>query len=78
MHLLANCNLKIVIKYKLVHQKSINCVGVETFEHSELKFKNVRTLKLTFVYALDLIHIKFCDKLTNPFKIMCDFQNFIN
>ena len=54
-HPLAICqfdfNLKIVIKSKFSTLskswdiKPINCVGVQTFEHSELKFTNVRMLK---------------------------------
>ena len=45
-------NLKIVIKSKfhtlskkLGYKTHYNCVGVQTFEHSELKITNVRMLK---------------------------------
>ena len=34
-------NIKIGIKYQLIHQIYINCVGVQTFENLESKFKNV-------------------------------------
>ena len=57
-HPLAICqfdfNLKIVdlIPYqKSWNIKPINCVGVQTFKHSELKFTNVQMLKF---------HIRLC------------------
>ena len=60
-HPLAICqfdfNLKTVIKSKFsTLSKVINCVGVQTFEHSELKFTNVEMLKF---------HIHLCSKINN-------------
>ena len=46
-HLSIDFNLKIIIKSKFralskkLGYKTINCVGVQTFEHSELKITNV-------------------------------------
>ena len=56
--------LKLSLKVNLVpYQKSwdtkpINCVGVQTFEHSELKFTNVRMLKF---------HIRLCSTINMLF-----------
>ena len=56
---------KLSLRVNLVpYQKSldtepINCVGVQTFEHSELKFTNVRMLKF---------HIRLCSSCQTPLR----------
>ena len=56
-HLSFDFDLKIVINCHklswLVDQKLINCVSIQTFKHSVLKFKNFRMFKFTFAFAIE-------------------------
>ena len=71
MHPLAIClltlTLKLSLKVSLVpyqkiwDAKPINCVGVQTFEHSELKFTNVRMLKFHIRLCLNYNMLTACD-----------------
>ena len=47
-------SLKVNLVHKSLDTEPINCVGVQIFEHSELKFTNVRMLKF---------HIRLCSRM---------------